>query len=557
MKLPKIFHMDLINVHHAAFWLAFFSLVSAVLGLFRDRMLASLFGASRSLDIYYSAFRIPDFLYSLMLFFAASTVIIPIFLDDYKENKQNAEKLFGSVLFFFIVVIFVLSSFAFFLMPYMMRRFLPGFSLAEQTQAIFLSRVMLLSPFFLGLSNIFSSITQAFRRFFVYALSPVIYNIGIIIGIVFFLPRFGLSGLAWGVALGAFFHVVVQSISIIQVGLVPRWGGFWNKDLRRVLLLSFPRALGLATTQIATIIFTGIASTLAAGSISIFNFASNLQAIPVTLIGLSYSMAAFPNLTEYALTGAFEKFKTQFSIAFRHIIFWTIPFTVLLMVLRAQIVRVILGAGKFNWNDTRLTAATLFLLSSAIVVQSLFMLLVRAFYAKNQTMRPLIINIVSAGLSIGMVFWFVKVMQTSFFTVALFKFILHLQDIADIRILAIPLAILIGSLVNFILLLVAFSVIFNWVPWEGSGTAIGKIIIASIGGGGVAYGVLNVLSRIFNLTTFIGVFAQGFFAGIIGLSAITLLLWVLQSEELTELYSGMRGILWKDHIPTPEPEKLP
>src|SRR3989338_1208244 len=188
MKLPKIFRTDLINIHHAAFWLAFFSFVSAILGLFRDRMLASIFGAIRSLDIYYSAFRVPDFLYTLMLFFAASTVIIPIFLEDYKDNKQSAEKLFGSVLFFFFIVISFLSLAAFIFMPFFMKRFLPGFLGGEQAQAVFLSRVMLLSPLFLGLSNIFSSITQAFRRFFVYALSPVLYNIGIIIGILFFFP---------------------------------------------------------------------------------------------------------------------------------------------------------------------------------------------------------------------------------------------------------------------------------------------------------------------------------------------------------------------------------
>ncbi|MEK9175169.1 MAG: lipid II flippase MurJ, partial [Patescibacteria group bacterium] len=195
MKLPNLFRTDLINIHHAAFWLAFFSCISAILGLFRDRMLASIFGAGRSLDIYYSAFRIPDFLYTLMLFFAASTVIIPIFLTDYKDNKQNAEKLFGSVLFFFFIVIFILGLAAFIFMKIFMNRFLPGFSTNELEQAVLLSRIMLLSPLFLGLSNILSSITQAFRRFFIYALSPVLYNIGIIIGILFFLPRFGLAGL--------------------------------------------------------------------------------------------------------------------------------------------------------------------------------------------------------------------------------------------------------------------------------------------------------------------------------------------------------------------------
>jgi len=491
-----------------------------------------------------------------MLFFAASTVIIPIFLDEYKDDQENAEKLFGSVLFFFCAMLSVLAVIAFLVMPYFMNRFLPGFSADERAQAALLSRIMLLSPLFLGLSNIFSSITQAFRKFFAYALSPVLYNIGIIIGIMLFLPRFGLVGLAYGIALGALLHVSIQVVSIWHVGVRPRWGGWWTNDLRRVLLFSFPRALGLATTQIAVIIFTGIASTLAPGSISIFNFASNMQSIPVTLIGLSYSVAAFPNLTEYVLKGASAEFKKHFSLAFRHIVFWTFPFSVLLMVLRAQIVRVILGAGKFNWSDTRLTAAALFILSLAIILQSLFMLLVRAFYAENQTMRPLIINIVSAIFSIGAVFWFSKVIANMSAFANGLRWVLHLSDVGDIRVLAIPLGILVGSIVNCIFLFVAFIIVFRWTPWAGSGAALLKIALAGIGGGGVAYGALNVFSRVFDLTTFVGVLAQGFFAGVFGIVSIIAILWVLRSDELIELYAGMRGLLWTHHVPTPEPEKL-
>src|SRR3989344_1750112 len=159
MKFTKIFHADLENIHHAALWLGFFGISADILGLFRDRFLAGMFGASRSLDIYYAAFRVPDFIYTFMLLFTASTAIIPIFLD--KDLAQTA----------------------------------------------FLARIMLLSPIFLGLSNIFSSVTQAFRRFFVYGLAPVFYNVGVILGITVFYRFMGLAGLAWGVVLGAFLHM--------------------------------------------------------------------------------------------------------------------------------------------------------------------------------------------------------------------------------------------------------------------------------------------------------------------------------------------------------------
>ncbi len=565
MKLPRIFHADLKNIHHAAFWLAVFSAVSAVLGLFRDRMLAGHFGASRPLDIYYAAFRVPDFIYTLMLFFTAATAIIPIFLERYNSEKKDAENLFGSLLLFFLMAVAILSLVAFILMPYLIKIFLPGFSSVDQKSAVTISRILLFSPIFLGVSNIFSSVTESLRRFIASALSPVFYNLGIIFGILFFLPVFGpVVGLAMGVILGAIMHMSIQIPAILKIGVWPRFDKFWSSDLKKVLKFSFPRTLGLQISQLASIFFTGVASTLATGSIAVFTFASNLQSLPVTIVGLSYSMAAFPNLAAHSISKERDSFREQFSAAFRHILFWTLPAAALLLVLRAQIVRVILGSGAFSWADTRLTAAALFILSLAVIFQSLFILLVWAFYAEGESWRPLFINILSSALGVITVFWFSGSLADGwlrpFVAVAL-----RLSDIPDIRVLALPLGILVGNIVNLILLSFSCKIVFGWFPTVGAVRDILEIILGSSIAGFSAYFGLNIFSYVFDLHTFLGILAQGFFAGILGIIAWILTLLILKNREIHEILSSARSAFLERRlpgsepaiVPIPEPEKLP
>src|SRR3989338_5481940 len=469
MKFTKIFHADLENIHHAALWLGFFGISADILGLFRDRFLAGMFGASRTLDIYFAAFRVPDFIYTFMLLFTASTAIIPIFLKKYGEKKGAAEELFGSAILLFSCAVLVLSALAFFWMPAIAGIFLPGFAQSDIDSSVLLSRILLLSPIFLGLSNILSGVTQSFRRFFVYGLAPIFYNVGVILGIGVFYKFLGLAGLAWGVALGAFLHMAIQIPSIRNLRIFPTFGNFWSEDLERVMALSLPRTLGLSITQITTLVLTGIASFFSQGSIAVFNLALNLEYIPVTVIGLSYSVAAFPNLVAFSIKKASDEFAEHFSAAFRHIIFWTVPAAVLILVLRAQIVRVILGAGAFSWQDTRLTAAALFILSLAIIFQSLFMLFVRTFYAEGESWKPLIINIVSSLLTVGAAFWFAQhLSQTKGAGLAYFVgWVLRISDIADIRIMALPLGIFVGSVFNLVFLFFSFRMVFGWSPMKG------------------------------------------------------------------------------------------
>ena len=563
MKLTKIFHADLSDVHHAAFWLGFFGILADILGLLRDRLLAGAFGASRELDIYYAAFRVPDFLYTLLLLFTASTAIIPIFLKNFQENKEKAAKLLGSIIIYFSLTLLVLSAAAFFFMPELVKLSLPGFSAEDVRRTALLSRILLLSPIFLGFSNIFSSVTQAFRRFFVYGLAPVFYNVGIIFGISIFYQFLGLPGLAWGVALGALAHMALQIPSLRNIGVFPKFKNFkTDSAISKIIWLSLPRTLGLSITQFTTIILTGIASTFYQGSIAVFNLALNLEYIPVTIVGLSYSVAAFPNLVSFSLNKAKDDFKKHFFAAMRHIIFWTLPMSVLIFVLRAQIVRVVLGSGVFSWADTRLTAAALAILSLAIIFQSLFMLLIRAFYAEGESWRPLAINVISALLSVGAAFWFSLEFRAGGALSDFFRSFLSLSGIEDLRIVALPLGILVGSIFNFIFLFFSFRAVFGWFPGAEAGRAILQIISGSLVAGLVSYWGLNIFSLTFDLYTFFGVFLQGFLAGILGILAFLGILWSLGSRELFEAYHGLRGLFTEkqkgreDMVPAPEPEKL-
>src|SRR3989344_4158314 len=161
-----------------------------ILGVLRDRMLASQFGAGRELDIYYAAFQIPDFLSVLFLLGAASAAILPVFQEELNKGREEARKFLSNLISIFALGAGVAAIISFFLMPVLVYLIIPGFSAEEQAFTTTLSRIMLFSPLFLGISAIFSTVTQSFQRFLAYALAPIFYNVGIIVGIIFLVPIF-------------------------------------------------------------------------------------------------------------------------------------------------------------------------------------------------------------------------------------------------------------------------------------------------------------------------------------------------------------------------------
>ncbi|MBI2175170.1 MAG: hypothetical protein HYU35_00325, partial [Parcubacteria group bacterium] len=351
-------HRELKGVHQAALFLAVSAAGSVVLALVRDRLLASSFGAGPVLDLYFAAFRIPDIVYTISLFFTASTALIPLFLDLQEQGADEAQRFLDSVFTSFLLFTCITASFAFFLIPVLIPIIVPGFSAAEQHTLVTFSRILLLSPLLLGLSNLVSSIIQSHRRFLVYALSPLFYNLGIIVGVVWFYRVMGVFGLAAGVILGALLHLLVQIPTLAKLRYIPRLTAVFSSSLmRRVVTLSFPRALGLSINQIVLLIMTALASAVGAGGIAVFHLAYNLQSVPLSVIGVSYSVAVFPTLARSFVRREQTEFMNIVALALRHILFWSLFATVFFVVLRAHIVRVVLGAGAFGWLDTRLTAA--------------------------------------------------------------------------------------------------------------------------------------------------------------------------------------------------------
>jgi putative peptidoglycan lipid II flippase len=541
------------GMHEAAILLGVFSLVSQLLGLVRDRMLANTIGPSPTLDVYYAAFRIPDLIYLSIASLASITVLMPFLIERLdSDGKESARAFFNDVLSGFLLLLFIVSAGVFLLMPKIAHYIAPGFSPENITKLVSVSRIMLISPICMGLSNMLGTVTQLLRKFFIFSLSPIFYNIGLIIGITFFYPRFGVYGLAWGVALGALLHLLVQVPTIFSAGFTPKVSRKLGRStLRQVVTLSLPRTLGLSMNSIALLVIVSLASTLGVGAISIFNFSINLETVPVGIIGLSYAVASFPLLSETFSRGEKDRWQECILSALRQIVFWSLPLTSLFIVLRAQIVRVTLGTGAFSWADTRLTAAAIAIFSIALIAQNAVLVSVRAFYSAHNTKTPLMINAFCSLFIIGGGFSLVYIFKT----VPVFRYfiesLLRVEDTPGTAMLMLPLAYAIGTLLNAWLHFVDLRKQYL--------TNIGTLkktffqsIAAAFGMGVVAYFVLNLLAPVFSMHTFWGVAMQGFFAGIAGIIAGIIILYFLGSEPLFEFLSAVRKKFWKVDLVTSE-----
>ncbi len=557
-KIFKIFTKEFGNINQAAILLGFFTLLSQILALFRDRALAHFIGPGATLDTYYAAFRVPDLIFISIASLASITVLIPFIVAKMngEEVTVEAKKFLNDIFTVFFIALSLTALVVFFLMPHLVFFIAPGFTHAMQIKVVFMSRIMLLSPIFMGLSNLFGTITQLFRKFFIFSLSPVFYNLGIIFGVIILYPIFGIYGLAIGVAFGALMHMLVQVIASFVCGLSPRFSRSINfKDIKKAILISFPRTLGLAMNSIALIVIIAMASYLKSGSISIFNFSYNLQTVPLNIIGVSYAVAAFPTLARSFSAGKKDEFKNHLKSAARQIIFWSLPITFLFIVLRAQIVRVILGTGAFSWQDTRLAAAALAIFSFSILAQSMIGLLSRSYYAGGKTIRPLSVNAICSVL----IMILAPVLLYCFNTFPYFRYftesLLKVTDIPGTAILMLPLAYSIGTILNFIL-----HWIFVKADFMDGEPFIAKSFFQSLGAsffiGFVAYLGLNIFSSIFGTTTFLGVLSQGLISGILGILAGILTLYLLKNEELKDLIKVFKTKIWRAKIILPAQEEL-
>jgi putative peptidoglycan lipid II flippase len=552
-RIFKLLNKQSNGINEAALLLGLFTFVSQLLGLVRDRLLATYLGAGHVLDSYYAAFDIPDFLYVSIATLAAITVLLPYLSQRYgngdDEHHAQAKRFLSQVfttLFGFLVIISILL---FIFMPLITHLTAPGFSEVQRLQLIHLSRIMLLQPIIVGISNMVSSVTQMFRKFFVAALAPVVYNLGIIVGIVFLYPLFGIDGLAYGVVFGAILHLSIQLPVLIHHDFVPRFTSAikWN-EIKSIVLVSIPRTIGLSISSFSGVILTAIASLLGTGSIAIFNLTNNMLNVPIGIVGISYSVASFPTLVKFFQNNERGMFADHIINATKKIIFWSVPITVLFIVLRAQIVRVILGAQSFSWNDTRLAAACLALFVIGLVCQALVYLLVRGYYAIGNTKTPLMWNLAGEVITIGLALVFIWLFRHVPLFSNFFSNTLRLGGITHLEILALPFAFSIGNIINFFTLWRVFRIDF---PEAGTDKLLKttiQTIMASFTMGAVTYGALNILVLLIKQDTFWGIFMQGLLAGLLGISIFIAVLIMLNNQEIKEFAATLKKKFWKADV---------
>lgn len=554
-RVLNIVYREIRGLHQAAYVLALFAFGSQILALVRDRLLAHNFGADTTLDIYYAAFKLPDLFYVLFASTLSVYVLIPFVSRATKEGDTTAgRELLSQVFSVFLVTYTGVAAVMFFATPYVVPALFPGIQDTESLVSV--TRILLLQPFFLGLSSLFGVVTQLGHRFVLYAVSPLIYNLGIILGIVAFYPFFGIAGLAWGVVLGAVGHM------LIQVPLVQRGAYAFRLRLhidgatvREILFVSIPRAFTLSVNQIVLLVIAGIASTMTAGSVAVFQFAHNLHSVPLAIIGASYSVAAFPALADLFARQQVAKFRLYITTAVRHIIFWSIPAIILIIVLRAQLVRVVLGTGAFDWGDTRLTAAVLAVLIVALLSHGINLLLIRTFYAAGHTYTPLTIASIGALIATATAAFLARLATTNPAFVGELAAFFRLRDVAGAEVLLLAVAYTVAVIVQSLLLfgiawyrfsLHTGSVFRSFVHAVTAGTAAGIS----------AYAALNFFVTGINPATFLGIFLQGLIGGLFGLAGAFIVYMLMGNSELREIHASIRRRLFKTDVVGPEPSVL-
>lgn len=529
-KFKSYFHLEH-GIKSATLLLTVTLFLSNVLGLLRNILLASQARSLTQLDTYYAAFRLPDLIFNLLVLGSVSSAFIPVYAQVLK-NKGNTEAsrlantLLGTLLCALVICLIIL----YFLMPSLVPILVAKFSIEQQTETIHLARIMLLSPFFFGLSYVVGAILNSHKRFFSYSIAPLVYNTSIITG-AFLLPYFGITAVAWSVVVGALLHFLVQVPAVLKIGFKFQPSiQIISKEIHQIITLMIPRAFSSGVAQIVLLGFTNIAASLSPGALTIYSLTNDFQTTPAILFGTSLAIALFPTLADAVAENDSQKFQGYLKKSLILGIFLLVPLMIIVYVLRAQIMRLYIGLGhNTNWDDTIRAINTLSYFTFSFVAQSFVQLLSRSFYALQDTRRPMYAAIIGATLTIVLAAVFP---HTAYFRTG------SLYDVAGL-----------AAAYGIGLWLQVF-ILFSWLPkkWKGDLTTVWVRIIPistiTAISGFVTWLTLRLVGNGLKLDPFLplsvtglsthtvfGLLIQGSAAAILGISTYTLLaIWFKFSE---------------------------
>ncbi len=510
----------------AASIIAVASGVNAILGFAKGRLLATFFGDSIELAIFYTADRIPDLLYSVLVVGALSTVFIPVFTSLYKRDKNRAWETASSLINIAVVFFLGFSTLIFIFAPSVLRLLSVGkFSAEEVDLGVKLMRIMLGAQLVLVASSFLTSILQSFKYFFVPALAPIAYNLGFISGTVFLSSRFGIFGPALGVSIGALLHLAIQIPMMRKVNLKFSMFSFsFHKNGTREIFQLMPARVGsVLINNLILIINNSLAILISASAVVHLKFANQLQFFPVNIFGLSIAHASLPTLSEESDEKELGKFKRTFITSFHQMMFLVIPASVILLVLRVPVVRIVYGAATFPWEATVKTSYALAFFSLSIFAQGGIYLISRAFYALRDTKTPVRVSAATLVINVLLSLYFVKILELGVWSIA-FSFS-------------------ITSVLTFLILFLQFKRKVGELAFEEIVKPFTKISYAAIFMGAGLYLPLKLLDQfVFDTTHVIPLLILTVIATAVGTATYLVITWLFKVEEIELFYRLLRKL---------------
>ena len=514
-RIFSLFSKKQTSVRSAATVLMSMVLLSRVLGLVRDRLLAARFDPE-ILGVYFAAFRIPNLIFELLVMGTLTAAFIPVFTKYLTEGKEGDAWRISSTLIHVCTLLFALFSLPLLLFTdQICQGIAPGFSQDQiHIMSSFTRYMIIFQVFPLLIGNFFTGILQSYNLFFAPAAAPVIYNIGIIAAIIGLTPMMGIWAPVIGVGIGAFLFIGIQIPSLIAVGYAHKpVMDLSHKGVREVGKLMIPRTIGLAISQIDTTVDLVLSTLLGARMVTIFQFAQHLQMLPIGLFGTSVAQAAFPILSQASAKGDKELFKKTLISGLNQMLFFIMPLSVFFVVFRIPIVRLVFGASRFDWDATVLTGMTLSAFSLSLFAQSISPLLTRAFFALYDSMTPVIIGVITILLNTVMSILFVSYLQYPVWSLGLSTSI--------------------SSIINAILLYIVLSRKLHTFRLRDIGWSPIKMTIAALIMGGTLYIPLKLFDQlVFDTTRISGLLLLTGISGCIGLCCYLFLVWVFGVSEL-------------------------
>lgn len=504
-----------------------------VFGFWRMRLLNATYYDSypTGYDAYIAAFTVPDFMFFILVSGALSVTFIPVFNQRLGTgNKKSAWQLSTSMINFMALLTFVASVLIMIFADPLIRYVIaPGLSESGTALAISMTRVIAVNPLLFAVATVLASIQQAVGRFTFYAIAPILYNVGIIIGIKVFTGGInifgwqvfdgGIMGVALGVVLGAILQLIVSSMGLIGLGLDYRFKIFWrNKGFRTVLMLLPIRSLDQGMDYLVGIAETNIASRFSAGTLAAYNQATTLHMAPINLIGVAISTAAFPRMTERLSQGRPDLFKKDLQKILRIIIWLVLPVSVVTFFTRGYLVTFIKPGGD------AIMAGLLGALVLAILFRSIYHIAARAFYAQQDTKTPLYISIFTIALNIALAVWFAITLNLGAYGLAWAQSLVAMVEVA----------------ILFAVMVRRIPGLFDKVMLH----AIARMVSATGFTSMITYISVQLLQLQNTDQTFLSTFPKFVIIGSVSAAAYITFCWLLKIEEVAPILARLQKVLF-------------